>query len=151
MAKSDKLERDYQRTSLYVAEGVTFSGTWADIIIFNQQEVKALVKEITESEYWTRKRGWKRIGIDFDNKLKGDICWYDYETRTLVLNSMVTTYVVVHEMAHCLTHKTHDTITPHGSYFAGHYLGLVREIMGEALYKTLKKDFSYFGIKYKES
>jgi putative metallohydrolase (TIGR04338 family) len=59
-------------------------------------------------------------------------------------------WVLLHELAHVLIRSTPGWygLAAHGREFAAAYLGLVRELRGEAEAKTLKLAFRAYGVKF---
>lgn len=141
--------RDYQRSKLYSAENKAF----ANVEFWKKNEFKTLAecadfaKEIVNSNYWTRHKGWKRIKLNDGRGCRNAAYWYNDRSVTLPIWAR-NKLVIIHEFAHYLTHKTQQDPVGHGSHFAAHYLELVDEIMGMEYSMLLMEQYDLLGVKY---
>lgn len=138
-------KRDHQRKKVYDSENAVFSKATPDYA--SLAECRAYMDQIIASEYWKLHDGWKRVGL-LDGR-GGSSAMYVSRKKSLALPKWSRIkWVIIHEMAHCLTHRTTKDFCAHGSHFAGHYLALVREMLGDTHYVALKESMDKHNVMY---
>tara|TARA_E500000331_G_scaffold350594_1_gene395752 strand:+ start:668 stop:1096 length:429 start_codon:yes stop_codon:yes gene_type:complete len=127
--------RDYQRKRLYNAED---SCLWGDMKIMTYKQVEELIYKISQ---------WAEITPP---RLITDENSIAYATANIIcLPSPITRTVlfVTHEMSHVINYKGKNP-DHHGKHFAGTYLEVVKEFIGENTYNNLRKAFDLYKVKY---
>lgn len=143
--------RDYQRSKLYHAEDVAFDKS-KPAEFETLDECKAFAEQIINSKHWERHKGWKRVNV-LDGRGRRCACFQANskgKTHSIKLPRWARSrWIIIHEFAHMLTHRTHKGTAPHGAFFAGHYLALVEELLGDRAEFLLRSSFDTNGIKYR--
>jgi len=142
------MPRDFQRSKLYDAESSVFP-MYEPVEKYRQlDDCHEFLKKIMATEYWKRHKGWKRIKIG-DGRGRRSACYKPHRRQVCLPLWARNEYVMIHEMAHCLVHKTQgDSRVWHGTHFAGHYLQLVDELLGMDESSKLMESFDKKGVKY---
>lgn len=144
---------DYQRKKVYDAENEAFGGefNWKIGKFDTLGECEIFAKKIVESDYWKSQKGWKKIKLKCGRGCRN--AFYRPSDRTVTLPKWARNeHVIIHEFAHYLTHylthRTHEDGSAHGSFFAGHYLMLVDELLGSDHSMALMEHYEKQGVRY---
>ena len=141
------VNRDTQRRRLYSAEREAFKKN--NVPIFDLLKSKEYVSTIISSEYYTSHGGWKRVRVKDGRGCRS--AYYFPDDRAIALPKWARKpWVIIHEMAHCLTHKTVDDSVGHHGSFCTHYANLVAELMGTDDARTLVAMFKKHRVLYQE-
>lgn len=130
--------RDSQRSKVYKAETLTFRAKKVQTDYRTVKDCKSFVQEVVNSKYWQSQRGKKRVKIK-DGRGRRAACFRFPNIICLPLWAR-NKVVIIHELAHMLTHQTHPNSPAHGRFFCMHYVHLVEELIGisEAVALVLK-------------
>ena len=134
---------DIQKKRVYAAENGAFKGS----VVLTWEECQEWFQAVQECPYWASQKGWKRVKL---LKGKGGGSYYRANQRSVRLGrDHYTPWVIIHELAHCLTDKTHGwTVAGHGKFFCQHYLGLVECVLGREDATRLQAAFAQLGVNY---
>ena len=138
--------RDYQRAAVYKAEDLVF-GKHNPPTMKCLGEVQGYMDRITNSEYWQSLKGWKRVRVG-DGRGRNRACYKPSSKQVCFPIWARSEWIVIHEMAHCLTHKTTGGYSAHGTHFCGHYLSLVEELLGLDKAIELSESFKSQGVRW---
>ena len=141
------MKRDDQRSAVYAAENKALNMFAEEKLFSSMDELKAYCVEITQSEYWTKQKGWLRFTVA-DGRGRRSACYKPSRRQVCFPKSMRTPEIAIHEMAHFLTAKTSKGVPAHGSHFCGHYLNLVKELLGVEKFEALKQAFDESRVRY---
>lgn len=135
---------DYQRSKVYKAEDAAFA---AHTPTLDWGGCAALFDMVLACDYWQRHGGYKQVKLV---KAHGGRSTWCRSGRTVRLSRHhQNPAIICHELAHALTEKTHGWETAgHGAIFCGHYLGLVRDVMGPWAELALRHCFNTHGVRY---
>jgi putative metallohydrolase (TIGR04338 family) len=142
------MARDFQRSKLYKAERKVLPLFDKSELFSDMNELKAYCELIKETDYWKKHKGWKRVKVK-DGRARQSACYWSHDRSVAFPKGLRTPCVAIHEMAHCLTHKTTgDNYVGHGTHFCGHYIKLVNELLGYEMAMKLQKQFDEDGVRY---
>jgi hypothetical protein len=139
--------RDYQKGNVYKAERVAFP---IFDQVFDLEGARDFSRAILDSNYWREHKGWKRIPVNNagHNKAGRSTYWHSPK-RVLISDPHKNPFVLCHEFAHALTHKTEGNINSgHGRFFCEHYIGIIRELVGGDSATRLETEFDRLGVRY---
>ena len=139
--------RDSQRSKVYKAEVEAFPGiheaAWGTL-----DECEAFAERVKATDYWQSNDGWMKVSFG-DGRGRRRACYKGAFRRVCLPKWARNRWVIVHEMAHCLTHKTHGMDVPaHGSTFCTHYAHLARELFGTGAAALLVAKFNEHGASH---
>jgi len=137
---------DFQRSSVYQAENIVHDFD-ADPEYTTLKECYEFQKEVITSDYWQAQKGYVKIKIT-DGRGRSRPCYWHNKKSISLPKHARSRWVIIHEMAHALTHRTHPDCSAHGKYFCMHYLALVRELLGYDTWLNLREAFIYCGVRY---
>ena len=129
--------RDFQRKRLYQAEEQC--SFWNNISILSSPEVISLIQNISKS--FNIKTP---VIITTGHELV-------YATQDLISIPYPTSKslpYICHEMSHVINYNDPDKADHHGANFAGTYLQVVKEFIGEEDYQELLNAFKHRKVKY---
>ena len=133
-----RVNRDSQRSKVYKAENQVFS--FKEEKLETMAQAQLVVNEVINSDYYKSNKGWKRVKLSDGRGSRRAFYYYDDRRVSLPKGSRMR-WVIIHEMAHCLTHKTvGDDVGHHGS-FCTHYANMVSELIGVDKARELTKAF----------
>ncbi len=142
------LSRDYQRSSVYKAERAVFDIEEGLKHHRDMEWCADYAEVIKNSDHWKKHKGWKRVTLHHGAGYR--MAKYQYSKKRIVLPKWARSkQIMIHEFAHCLTHRTIEDHSGHGTYFCGHYLKLVEELLGDTAAKALTRSFENHGVRYK--
>lgn len=138
--------RDYQRGKVYKAEDAVFDKD-KNAEMESLDEVRAYMGKVTGSDHWKAQEGWQRVKVG-DGRGRRAACYKPTKKQVCFPLWSRSKWIIIHEMAHCLTHRTTKDGTGHGTHFAGHYLSLVEELLGSDSAHALAESFSKHGVRW---
>jgi putative metallohydrolase (TIGR04338 family) len=136
--------RDSQRQKLYDAEDVLARSPDYQTV----EECQAFIDGVLRSRWFQSRWGQRRI---FVGPGRGQRRAIAFSTRLVQLEMPKWSrqrQVLLHELAHCLIP---DNLAAHGREFAGVYLFLVRQVMGDEAWATLQSSFRAHRVHYNNS
>ena len=145
-----KRSRDHQVSKVYAAENAVFPMHNPVEKYRKLDDCNEFLKKIIATQYWHRHKGWKRINIG-DGRGRSSACYKPWKKQVCLPLWARNEHVMIHEMAHCLTHRTQNDPNGgvgHGTHFAGHYLNLIDELMGMDEAMKLMESFDEKGVIY---
>jgi putative metallohydrolase (TIGR04338 family) len=137
---------DYQRSKVYAAEDAAFHKR-RDPSMTTLDEVRDYMDAIIASEYWTAQKGWLRVKVG-DGRGRRNACYKPSRRQVCFPLWARSEWIIIHEMAHCLTYRTTKDGTGHGTHFTGHYLSLVEELLGTREAIALAESFTKHGVRW---
>ena len=137
---------DYQRSKVYAAEDAAFDKRKPPAIPA-LHEVRAYMDMVIASQHWTKHKGWQRVRLE-DGRGRRSACYRSHKRSIAMPTWARSEWIVIHEMAHCLTHRTTGAASSHGTHFTWHYLMLVLELLGQEAHDALAEQFIGKGVKW---
>lgn len=139
--------RDFQKSKVYQAENNALMQLKENPEFTTLDECKTYINEIINSDYWNKHKGWKRIKLRCGRGCTN--AFYRAHDKSITLPKWARgKMVIIHECAHWLTRKTTEDGTSHGSHFAGHFLMLIDELLGEEHSAALMQQYEELGVIY---
>lgn len=141
--------RDTQRQKLYNAEKSVFGDAmYEEVLSFAQ--CQTIVERIKAGQYYQSQKGYKSL------KLKAgqgrEKAYYRARNRMISLPPWARNmFVICHEVAHCVAHKTIGESGGHHASFCTHYANLVAEHITEFQAQELIRAYDRHGVLYQPS
>jgi putative metallohydrolase (TIGR04338 family) len=139
--------RDTQRAKLYRAEN-HWRRAIGDAQFRDQLGYLMFVEKVERDKWFRRKYGARTFTVADGRGTRRATAW---GSRHLSLPRWARTPgVILHEVAHCVTHTEHDSdVAAHGWEFASVMLDLVRHFLGVENYRKLRRCFAEGHVRYK--
>ena len=118
--------RDTQRSKVYAAELEAFPTM--NRVGMSFEQTKAYVKIVISSDYYAAHKGWKRIKVK-DGRGCRSALYFPCQRAVALPKWSRTPHVIIHEMAHALTHRTVDDSVGHHGTFCTHYANMIAELV----------------------
>lgn len=145
--------RDYQRSKVYAAENKALDMFPAVAKARDMEWCEDFKKEIMDSEHWKKHKGWAYVNLHHGagHRSAGYYSARRGKQRTVTLPKFARSKaMMIHEFAHALTDRTHKNASGHGTYFCGHYIALVQELLGRDRGEHLASHFKDHGVRFIE-
>ena len=137
--------RDAQRSKVYKAENAVFP---MHTPTMNEGEVLSFRDEIIDSKHWYENKGYKRVKFFFRGGMRSK-AWFRHEDKSISIPPWaMNKHIIIHEMAHSLTHRKDEDVAGHGKFFCQEYLALTNELLGGSLAEDLEISFLIEGVRY---
>ena len=142
-----KSGRDFQRSKVYLSEKQAIPEIYKQEFL-DFVDVMEFAEKVKCSDHWKKHKGWQRVKVlaAVKHQRRG-LYWSQRKTVTLPEWAW-NRQVILHELAHALTHKTHPEAPAHGKFFCNHYLELIFELMPEENGNNLMDAFNTNGVNY---
>lgn len=119
--------RDTQRSRVYAAEN-EFRRVIGDKQFHEQLGYLMFVEKVERSKWFRQKYGARAFEVKDGRGRTSAGAW---GSRHITLPKWARTPVVIlHEIAHCVTHTEHDSVAGHGWEYVAIFLDLVRHFLG---------------------
>ena len=138
--------QDYQRSKVYAAEDKVFN-KGLPATMESMESVRSYMDRVMGTEYWGRMKGWTRVTAA-DGRGRRSACYKPSKKQVCFPSWSRSEWIIIHELAHCLTHRTTKSGTGHGTHFVGHYLNLVEEMLSRDTAVQLAESFTQHGARY---
>lgn len=145
--KRTQKQRDSQRRKLYKAENI-MHGWVASCRLNSIEDAQAYVNCILHKGWY--KELWAKINVIPVQKTNNKFCYVRF--RSIFLNDWgLTTYTVLHELAHVLAmyqSQDKEAWASHGTRYCEILLFLVLKMMGKKAYDVLRYHFEVYKVKF---
>lgn len=140
--------RDTQRSKVYKSEDQAFKGLYGEEFSFD--ELGLYLECVKNSNYYRSQKGFKTLSLKRTYGRKGACYKPRFKTVEFSKNTR-TRFIVCHEVAHSLAHKTVGNAAGHHASFCTHYANLVSEMICPAQAAWLIKAFDKNKVLYQKS
>lgn len=133
---------DRGRAAVYAAENKVFGWSGPGM---TEKGCRSYVRSVTTMGYYMRAGGWKRIRVRFAPGNATRSYWSTRDREISLSRCGRRNWVILHEMAHALTERTHPGAPWHGRTFRYHYCQLVDCWLGLGKGRELREAFESAG------
>lgn len=150
-----KQPRDSQRSRLYAAERSAFRGYYAHgMRLACIHDLRAFIHEVLADEWFSTVFGrFTTVHIKDGRGTRHAYTAYDQDSHALILSFprwSRTRPIALHEISHAASIRHHGLVAAHGPEFAGIFLRLVRQYLGEACHVRLRWAFMHHRVRFDE-